>query len=72
MGDNEPERRMEHVVANPGPRKAVNMIARAISPGDVNRTARKYGDLGFAEGALTATKDLLLGVLGIQPGEAPP
>jgi hypothetical protein len=48
------------------------MIARAISHIDVSRTARKYGDLGSAEGALTAARDLLLGVLGISTEEDPP
>jgi hypothetical protein len=68
----ETERRMEHMVANLGPRKAVDMIARAIRHIDVSRTARKYGDLRSAEGALTAARDLLLGVLGIPTEEASP
>ena len=71
MSDDETKRRVDHLVAELGPYKAVDMIDRAISHIDVSRTARKYGDLGSAEGALTAARKLLLEVLGIPSEESP-
>jgi hypothetical protein len=65
----ENQRRATYMVAELGPVKAVDMIAKAISHIDVSRTARQYGDLGSAEGALSMAREILLGVLGISPDE---
>jgi hypothetical protein len=58
--------RAAYLVEKLGAGEAVDMIARAISHLAVSRTARKYGDLGSAEGALDAARDLLIKVLGIE------
>ena len=62
----EVERRLLHI-SRLGPDKIQDAVSQAIAHLDVSRTARKHGDNGSAEGALTTARELLLGVLGIEP-----
>ena len=62
----ETERRAQYLVAEIGPHAAVDKITKAISHIDVSRIARKHGDLGSAENALSCARSLLIEVLGIK------
>jgi len=47
------------------PEYLAERIAKAISHLDVSKTARHFGDVGSAEGAHQAARDILLSLLGI-------
>lgn len=59
------EKRVNHIITI-GSNVVVNKITRAISHIDTSRTARKVGDIGSAESALSNARVLLIEILGIR------